>query len=226
MDDSSNKRSRSDSELQKENAETRDPPLNPNTPVSKITKPACPSTNVSQVHKSHNAALKFATQVTFHSTEGLSQGFRIAFDLNNALGKSRQISDIWVHYNHLRRTGPSKRETSGCELTGEYPIGIFDNDPIKKLYDNDTVSGYGDNRFLETKVDQIVRDAREIKSEEFSVQPELLECICTSWEEDFTMHGRVCVAPYKIYIYNRDTPEVGLVDVSTWAWRLDTIKRL
>ncbi|KAI0057667.1 hypothetical protein BV25DRAFT_1994824 [Artomyces pyxidatus] len=89
---------------------------------------------------------------------------------------------------------------------------------LKQLFTNASVSGYGDVRTQETKIDLDVRNAREIPASEFAVAPALLDTIRTTWAAHF-WPAAVRVAPYKIHLYgpgggfqaHRDTPEAGLV---------------
>ncbi|KAI0057664.1 hypothetical protein BV25DRAFT_1360755 [Artomyces pyxidatus] len=89
---------------------------------------------------------------------------------------------------------------------------------LKQIFDSASVSGYGDVRTQETKVDPEVRNAREIPASEFTVAPALLDTVRTAWAAHF-WPAAVHVAPYKIHLYgpgggfqaHRDTPEAGLV---------------
>ncbi|KNZ72269.1 hypothetical protein J132_04063 [Termitomyces sp. J132] len=106
---------------------------------------------------------------------------------------------------------------SGCEFDGT--CEELTEEHLKTWFENASVSGYGDNQSLETKTDPNVRDAREISCDAFSVRPELLEKINSTWQEKFFYPASVHVAPYKIHIYgphghfksHRDTPEPGLI---------------
>ncbi|KAL6303420.1 hypothetical protein BKA93DRAFT_929125 [Sparassis latifolia] len=89
---------------------------------------------------------------------------------------------------------------------------------LKRWFENGAVSGFGDVRAQETKVDANVRDAREIPASEFSVSPNLIEQVAKCWGDHF-VPGSVRVEPYKIHMYgpggkfkaHRDTPETNLV---------------
>ncbi|KAH9942867.1 hypothetical protein B0H21DRAFT_749793 [Amylocystis lapponica] len=89
---------------------------------------------------------------------------------------------------------------------------------LERWYEHAVVSGYGDVRAQETKIDSDVRSAREIPATDFSVEPELLKRIQDCWEETFLMSGGVRVEPYKIHLYghgghfktHRDTPQMDL----------------
>ncbi|PIL24951.1 hypothetical protein GSI_12838 [Ganoderma sinense ZZ0214-1] len=90
---------------------------------------------------------------------------------------------------------------------------------LKKWHNNAKVSGYGDVREQVTKVDNNVRQAKEIPASEFSVDPELLGRIADIWDQNFFPNSGVRVEPYKIHLYgpgdhfavHRDTPQQGLV---------------
>ena len=89
---------------------------------------------------------------------------------------------------------------------------------LRRLYDHAAPSGFGDVRAQETKFDLDVRNAREIPSSEFTVDPSLLDEVARLWAADFHPR-RVRVEPYKIHVYgpqghfksHRDTPAAGLV---------------
>jgi hypothetical protein len=80
------------------------------------------------------------------------------------------------------------------------------------------VSGYGDVKHQETKIDLEVRNACEILADEFSVDKELLDRIEAQWAESF-LPRKVRAEPYKVHLYgpeghfksHRDTPEMNLV---------------
>ena len=80
------------------------------------------------------------------------------------------------------------------------------------------VSGYGDVKNQETKLDLQVRNACEILPDEFSVDKELLDRIEDAWATSF-LPQKVRAEPYKIHLYgpgghfksHRDTPEMNLV---------------
>lgn len=114
---------------------------------------------------------------------------------------------------------------SGCEFDGiVHPAAKGDEENrklipslLKKWYENGIVSGFGDVRTQETKVDSKVRDAREIPASEFSVESKLLQEIQEIWGRWFFPGVRA--QPYKMHIYgpegcfkaHRDTPEKDLV---------------
>ena len=91
------------------------------------------------------------------------------------------------------------------------------SDYLKKLFDGGVVSGYGDVRSQSTRVDDEVRNAREISSEHFTVSPSLYEDIERVWSENF-LPGSVRIEPYKLHLYGPggcfrphwDTPEKNL----------------
>lgn len=113
----------------------------------------------------------------------------------------------------------------GCEFDGFiYPEARGDEQNktlirslLEKWYKHGVVSGFGDVRSQETKVDSKVRDAREIPASEFSVEPQLLQEIQEIWGRWFFPGVRA--QPYKIHIYgpegcfkaHRDTPQKDLV---------------
>ncbi|KAK7040848.1 hypothetical protein VNI00_009444 [Paramarasmius palmivorus] len=113
---------------------------------------------------------------------------------------------------------------AGCEFegsigrlwTGGHVIDCVKE--IPKWLENAPVSGYGDNRTLETKIDSSVRNAREIPKEGFEVPAELIDKITSIWANNF-LPSKVRVEPYKIHLYgegghfqaHKDTPETDLV---------------
>ncbi|KAF9261455.1 hypothetical protein L218DRAFT_961457 [Marasmius fiardii PR-910] len=111
-------------------------------------------------------------------------------------------------------------ETSSNSV--DYEIGVEDcevkEETIQKWLKNAPVSGFGDNKALETRVDPEVREACEIPAEGFEVEKELLDTISWIWSDNF-VPANVRVEPYKIHIYgkgghfksHRDTPEKSLV---------------
>ncbi|KAF9261194.1 hypothetical protein L218DRAFT_931194 [Marasmius fiardii PR-910] len=93
-----------------------------------------------------------------------------------------------------------------------------EKDIIQKWLESAPVSGFGDNKALETKMDPDVRKASEIPAEGFKVKQALLNTIANIWSKNF-LPADVRVEPYKIHIYgkgghfksHRDTPEKLLV---------------
>ncbi|KAJ6518925.1 hypothetical protein C8R45DRAFT_1204224 [Mycena sanguinolenta] len=89
---------------------------------------------------------------------------------------------------------------------------------LRKWYEAGAISGYGDVKAQETKVDPDVRDAREIPASEFGVSADLIAKVQNIWSTHF-FPTHVRAEPYKIHIYgpggkfkaHRDTPETDLV---------------
>ncbi|KAJ7731115.1 hypothetical protein DFH07DRAFT_929384 [Mycena maculata] len=109
---------------------------------------------------------------------------------------------------------------AGCEFDVEVnPRAEGDDAQLRRWYDAGAVSGYGDVKAQETKVDPAVRDAREIPASEFTVPPELIARVQDLWcaSDFFPTHVRA--EPYKIHLCgpggkftaHRDTPETDLV---------------
>uniref|UniRef100_A0A0W0GF99 Prolyl 4-hydroxylase alpha subunit Fe(2+) 2OG dioxygenase domain-containing protein n=2 Tax=Moniliophthora roreri TaxID=221103 RepID=A0A0W0GF99_MONRR len=106
----------------------------------------------------------------------------------------------------------------GCECEAYISRYHDVEDELPKWLANAPVSGYGDNRTLETKVDSTVRNAREIPSSGFEVSDKLLTDIASLWSKNF-LPSKVRVQPYKIHLYgegghfqsHKDTPETDLV---------------
>ncbi|KAL0067985.1 hypothetical protein AAF712_004888 [Marasmius tenuissimus] len=110
----------------------------------------------------------------------------------------------------------------GCEFESKEsnwarPPSINES-TFNKWLEHAPVSGFGDNKAFETKVDPAVRNAREIPKDGFEVKPKLLEDVAKIWADNF-LPSEVRVEPYKIHIYgkgghfksHRDTPESSLV---------------
>ncbi|KAG6915530.1 hypothetical protein DXG01_011027 [Tephrocybe rancida] len=231
MDNPSNKRPRSDSVLPNEHAEGQ--PLGLNALISKKTKPDGPSTNV-VFHTTERLSQEIRTAFDLNSAlKKTSKLANIGYTMTTYEEKvppKGKHKKIMKDLRDLHRDAPAPYKIGffpdvfdltitrpGCEHSGLYPD--LDINLLKKFHEHGVVSGYGDNQSLETKVDENVRDAREIPSNEFCVPDELLERVRSAWEEGFSMPSQVRVAPYKIHIYgpgghfksHRDTPEVGLV---------------
>ncbi|KAK1224957.1 hypothetical protein PQX77_012106 [Marasmius sp. AFHP31] len=107
----------------------------------------------------------------------------------------------------------------GCEFESKEGNWVSINEStLNKWLEHAPVSGFGDNKALETKVDPAVRNAREIPKDGFEVEPGLLEDVAEIWADNF-LPSEVRVEPYKIHIYgkgghfksHRDTPESSLV---------------
>ncbi|KAF7362397.1 hypothetical protein MVEN_00586900 [Mycena venus] len=117
---------------------------------------------------------------------------------------------------------------AGCEYDGPMSAlagegGTESTEPdigerLRQWYEAGTVSGYGDVKTQETKIDPAVRDAREIPASEFHVSPDLIARVQDIWAKSF-FPTHVRAEPYKIHLYgpggkfkaHRDTPETGLV---------------
>ena len=152
-----------------------------------------------------------------------------------------KLSEIYAQHVHNTASGyldkPFKLQITRpkCEFDGALvPPTKFDsfNRPtfvaregksrgarLKKWYENGDVSGYGDVREQVTRVDEKVRNAREIPATQFHVEPELLERIAALWDQNFYPNHGIRVEPYKIHLYgpeghfdiHRDTPQKDLV---------------
>ncbi|KAF8216640.1 hypothetical protein K438DRAFT_1953547 [Mycena galopus ATCC 62051] len=111
---------------------------------------------------------------------------------------------------------------AGCEYEGEISVSTSKddilNERLRKWYEGGAVSGYGDVKAQETKVDPNVRHAREIPASEFRVSPALIAQVEELWGTSF-FPTHVRADPYKIHLYgpggkfktHRDTPETDLV---------------
>jgi hypothetical protein len=107
----------------------------------------------------------------------------------------------------------------GCEFNNvvDQYSSTIDN-LLHDWFEHSAISGYGDMRSLQTKVDSEVRNAREIPASEFEVEPEFLKQIQNLWSAHFLPRS-VRAEPYKIHLYgpgghfksHRDHPEKGLV---------------
>ncbi|KAJ7746566.1 hypothetical protein B0H16DRAFT_1852581 [Mycena metata] len=93
------------------------------------------------------------------------------------------------------------------------------NERLKAWYEVGAVSGYGDVKAQETKVDASVRNAREIPASEFRVAPDLVAHVEKLWAASSFFPTKVRAEAYKIHLYgpggkfaaHRDTPETDLV---------------
>ncbi|KAJ7159432.1 hypothetical protein C8R46DRAFT_1224024 [Mycena filopes] len=112
---------------------------------------------------------------------------------------------------------------AGCEYDEEMEGGkkIAEADigeRLRRWYEAGAVSGYGDIKAQETKVDPTVRNAREIPASEFRVSPDLITTVQDTWAHGF-FPTQVRAEPYKIHLYgpggkfkpHMDTPETDLV---------------
>lgn len=96
-------------------------------------------------------------------------------------------------------------------------IRNFSGGLIEMLWNMASPSGFGDNKTLETKFDEEVRNSREIKK--FTVSENLTKELASQWKNHRLCPENVRVIPYKINIYrqdghfdeHRDTPEAGLI---------------
>ncbi|RPD64387.1 hypothetical protein L226DRAFT_484383 [Lentinus tigrinus ALCF2SS1-7] len=151
-----------------------------------------------------------------------------------------KLSDIYTAHVHNQASGyldkpfNLKVTMDKCGFNGPIsPPTRFDyDDPIfeqreekaiesrlKKWYKNASVSGYGDVREQVTKVNEEVRNAREIPVTHFSVEAELLERVAALWDQNFYPNRSIRVEPYKIHLYgpdghfdmHRDTPQKDLI---------------
>ncbi|KAJ6597276.1 hypothetical protein DFH09DRAFT_1134129 [Mycena vulgaris] len=116
-----------------------------------------------------------------------------------------------------------KISRTGCEYNGDISAlagsAADVGERLRQWYESGAVSGYGDVKAQETKVDPAVRDAREIPASEFSVAPELINRVQEIWGEASFFPTHVRAEPYKIHLYgpggkfkaHRDTPETDLV---------------
>ncbi|KAI0741946.1 hypothetical protein C8Q80DRAFT_1123686 [Daedaleopsis nitida] len=149
----------------------------------------------------------------------------------NALrSQSYTLSMSKVASGYLEEPFTLRISRKGCEFDGSIvpsqDTKTYYNEAGKKItarielwYDNAQVSGYGDVREQVTKVDDRIRDAREIPANEFSVEAELLARISALWDRHFYPNHGIRVQPYKIHLYgpdghfdtHRDTPERDLV---------------
>ncbi|KAI0049231.1 hypothetical protein FA95DRAFT_925238 [Auriscalpium vulgare] len=125
----------------------------------------------------------------------------------------------------LRETFRLSVTRAGCKYDADVRLkdsyfkpGSKEEDVLRMLFDGAAISGFGDVRSQETKVDAGVRNAREIPASEFTVSPSLIDAISEIWSKHFEPRD-VTVAPYKMHLYGqgglfkalRDTPETGLV---------------
>lgn len=117
-------------------------------------------------------------------------------------------------------------ERTGCEYEGDITAStnksgnaLSDMDArLRRWYEAGDVSGYGDVKTQETKVDPAVRNAREIPASDFRVSPNLIARVQAIWNASF-FPTHVRAEPYKIHMYgpggkfesHRDTPETDLV---------------
>jgi hypothetical protein len=99
----------------------------------------------------------------------------------------------------------------------QYNFDDITSDQIKELFDKATPATYGDVKTLDTKIDQNVRLARDITTDNFKVDPELLNKLAQTWWVSF--NDTVKVVPYKINLYgtdghfkpHKDTPDKNMI---------------
>ncbi|KAG6828510.1 hypothetical protein H0H92_007727 [Tricholoma furcatifolium] len=86
-----------------------------------------------------------------------------------ALQKLYEESNSQLPYKtgHIEEAFELTITRPGCEYKKSVSEADTDFEYLKTWFDNATISGYGDNRARETKVDSTVRDAREITADEF-----------------------------------------------------------
>ncbi len=103
-------------------------------------------------------------------------------------------------------------------ITRLTPLNAFTEEKIKRLYNMATPAPFGDLQKVETVYDESVRKAREMNSEQFSVEDLLLTEISKLWKFQFDEIPDKVVS-YKINIYgpgdkfevHRDAPAKNLV---------------
>ena len=130
------------------------------------------------------------------------------YEDTESLAISHAVGGISKFHLHITRPG--------CEYNGN--VGKKLDTLLPAWFEHSAISGYGDMRSLETKVDSEVRNAREIPASEFDVKPEFLVKIQKLWGRHF-LPRNVRAVPYKIHLYgpgghfksHRDTPETNLV---------------
>ncbi|KAL0577816.1 hypothetical protein V5O48_004183 [Marasmius crinis-equi] len=140
----------------------------------------------------------------------------------------KQLRDANVESNKVTRSVALDQYEERFSLKVTHPGCEYENESLgysgvdisvfEKWLRNAPVSGFGDNKALETKVDSEIRKACEIPASGFEVQPKLLQDIAKLWSENF-VPSKVRVEPYKIHLYgkgghfksHRDTPEASLV---------------
>ncbi|KAK7025230.1 hypothetical protein R3P38DRAFT_2530769 [Favolaschia claudopus] len=128
---------------------------------------------------------------------------------------SGKLADLSFHLTITR---------TGCELDGELSgleskKGLETNRRLRRWYDAGDVSGYGDVKSQQTKIDSAVRHAREIPAKDFGVSNEFINEVETIWAQSSFFPTHVRAEPYKIHLYgpggkfiaHRDTPETDLV---------------
>jgi hypothetical protein len=105
---------------------------------------------------------------------------------------------------------------SGCDFEGVIDRQV--QGLLSQWYENSPASGFGNVKTQETEINIDVRNAREISSEEFTVDQKLVKRVEKLWSKYF-LPKRVRATPYKIHIYgpdgqfqpHMDTPEQNLI---------------
>jgi hypothetical protein len=149
----------------------------------------------------------------FHLWQAILDDLRgVCKDIKD-LSVSHACGELGYYAYHLRITRPGCEYNSDVQRYSREIEGL-----LPGWFEHSAISGYGDMRSLETKVDCDVRNAREIPASEFEVKPEFLQQIQNLWRDHFLPRS-VRAEPYKIHLYgpgghfksHRDTPETGLV---------------
>ncbi|KAJ7634789.1 hypothetical protein FB45DRAFT_1056773 [Roridomyces roridus] len=130
-------------------------------------------------------------------------------------------SDLTMDAGTIKEFSSTLKITrAGYEYEGD--IVAQDGDHVagrlREWYQAGTISGYGDVKAQETKIDPEVRNAREIPASEVSISPDLLSKVEELWSASF-FPTKVRAEVYKIHLYgpggmfraHRDTPETDLV---------------
>ncbi|KAI0070686.1 hypothetical protein K474DRAFT_1608219, partial [Panus rudis PR-1116 ss-1] len=89
---------------------------------------------------------------------------------------------------------------------------------LQSLYENASISGYGNVKKQTTEFDPEVRNARELIASEFVPSAKLVDIVAQIWKESF-YSPNIRVEPYKIHVYgpngmfrsHLDTPEMDLI---------------
>ncbi|KAJ7645279.1 hypothetical protein B0H17DRAFT_1186967 [Mycena rosella] len=123
---------------------------------------------------------------------------------------SGTIEDLAFNLNITRSGCEYQGDLSAFTSTAGNAADAATGERLQRWYEAGAVSGYGDVKAQETKVDPAVRDAPEIPASEFTVSPTLLARVQELW---------IRAEPYKIHLYgpggkfkaHRDTPETDLV---------------
>lgn len=89
---------------------------------------------------------------------------------------------------------------------------------LRNLYEVASPAPFGDVAKLETRMDETVRNARDISNDYFEVSQDVIDYIATQWKTGLSP-SNVIVKPYKINIYgegghfeaHKDTPDKDMV---------------